>query len=222
MQMGLTILLVDDDQMLTEKTKNSLDWDSLGISMVFTAGNIHEAKGILKVFKVDILLCDVDMPMGSGLELVEWIRNSQMGMKCIVLSSYANFTDAQKALRLGSDNQLLKPISKKELEAELKKIDTAINMIKNMPDQSEMIMMFTRTKIDRNAILNNLNKEIEDLRIRVKLAAKAEVIAETMAYQGTIISIDGIILKLDNDYEKISFIRKKDKILTKLYQEDDN
>lgn len=122
MQMGLTILLVDDDQMLTEKTKNSLDWDSLGISMVFTAGNIHEAKGILKVFKVDILLCDVDMPMGSGLELVEWIRNSQMEMKCIFLSSYANFTYAQKALRLGSDNYLLKPISKKELEAELKEI----------------------------------------------------------------------------------------------------
>ena len=72
--MGLTILLVDDDQILTEKTKNSLNWDSLGIGMVFTANNIHEAKGILKVYKVDILLCDVDMPMGSGLELVEWIR----------------------------------------------------------------------------------------------------------------------------------------------------
>ena len=42
--MGLTILLVDDDQILTEKTKNSLNWDSLGIGMVFTANNIHEAR----------------------------------------------------------------------------------------------------------------------------------------------------------------------------------
>lgn len=50
--MGLTILLVDDDQILTEKTKNSLNWDSLGIGMVFTANNIHEAKGILKVYIV--------------------------------------------------------------------------------------------------------------------------------------------------------------------------
>lgn len=57
--MGLTILLVDDDQILIEKTKNSLNWDNLGIGMVFTANNIHEAKGILKVYKVDILLCDV-------------------------------------------------------------------------------------------------------------------------------------------------------------------
>lgn len=117
--MGLTILLVDDDQILTEKTKNSLNWDSLGIGMVFTANNIHEAKGILKVYKVDILLCDVDMPMGSGLELVEWIREEGMEIKCIFLSSYENFTYAQKALRLGSVNYLLKPISNKDLEAEL-------------------------------------------------------------------------------------------------------
>ena len=120
--MGLTILLVDDDQLLTEKTKNSLNWDGLGIDMVFTANNIHEAKGILKVYKVDILLCDVDMPMGSGLELVEWIRESKMEMKCIFLSSYANFTYAQKALRLGSVNYLLKPISNKDLETELKNV----------------------------------------------------------------------------------------------------
>ena len=117
--MGLTILLVDDDQILTEKTKNSLNWDSLGIGMVFTANNIHEAKGILKVYKVDILLCDVDMPMGSGLELVEWIREEGKDMKCIFLSSYANFTYAQKALRLGSVNYLLKPISNKDLELSL-------------------------------------------------------------------------------------------------------
>lgn len=80
--MGLTILLVDDDQILTEKQK-SLNWDNLGIGMVFTANNIHEAKGILKVYKVDILLCDVYMPMGSGLELVEWIREERKDMKCI-------------------------------------------------------------------------------------------------------------------------------------------
>ena len=120
--MELTILLVDDDQLLTEKTKNSLNWNELGIGMVFTANNIHEAKGILKVYKVDILLCDVDMPMGNGLELVEWIRESKMEIKCIFLSSYANFTYAQKALRLGSVNYLLKPISNKDLEAELKTV----------------------------------------------------------------------------------------------------
>lgn len=115
-----------------------------------------------------------------------------------------------------------KEMKRKEVEGELHKVETAINMMKNMSGQKEMLMMLTRTKIDRNAMLTNLNKEIEDLRIRMKLAAKAEVIAETMAYQGTIVSIDGIVLKLDNDYEKISFIRKMDKILTRMYKEEND
>lgn len=115
-----------------------------------------------------------------------------------------------------------KEMKRKEVEGELHKVETAINMMKNMSEQKEMLMMLTRTKIDRNAMLTNLNKEIEDLRIRMKLAAKAEVIAETMAYQGTIVSIDGIVLKLDNDYEKISFVRKKDKILTRMYKEEND
>ena len=46
--MGLTILLVDDDQILTEKTKKSLNWDNLGIGMVFTTNNIHRGKGNFK------------------------------------------------------------------------------------------------------------------------------------------------------------------------------
>lgn len=106
-----------------------------------------------------------------------------------------------------------KEMKRKEVEGELHKVETAINMMKNMSEQKEMLMMLTRTKIDRNAMLTNLNKEIEDLRIRMKLAAKAEVIAETMAYQGTIVSIDGIVLKLDNDYEKYPLLGRRTKFL---------
>ena len=70
--MGLTILLVDDDQILTEKTKNSLNWDSLGIGMVFTANNIHEAKGILKVYKVDICRWEAVLSLWSGYVRKGW------------------------------------------------------------------------------------------------------------------------------------------------------
>lgn len=111
-------------------------------------------------------------------------------------------------------------MKRKETEEEIKKVETAISMMKNMSGQREMMLMLTRTKIEKNAMLTELNKEIEDLKIRIKLAAKAEVIAETKAYQGTVISIDGIVLKLEDDYDKISFIRKNDKILTRMYQEE--
>lgn len=157
--MELTILLVDDDQLLTEKTKNSLNWSELGIGMVFTANNIHEAKGILKVYKVDILLCDVDMPMGNGLELVEWIRESKMEIKCIFLSSYANFTYAQKALRLGSVNYLLKPISNKDLEAELKTVCDGLIAERSSCNSKEKAQKEEEWK---NMLVQTLSDEVQE------------------------------------------------------------
>lgn len=120
--MEISILMVDDDRILVEKLEETVDWKRIGISMVFTANNIRQAQKILEEFPIQILLCDIDMPQGSGLELLEWLRNQEMQTECIFLSSYANFAYAQKALQLASREYLLKPISNYELEQALEKV----------------------------------------------------------------------------------------------------
>ena len=109
--MEISILMVDDDRILVEKLEETVDWKRIGISTVFTANNIRQAQKILEEFPIEILLCDIDMPQGSGLELLEWLRNHEIQTECIFLSSYANFAYAQKALSLASREYLLKPIS---------------------------------------------------------------------------------------------------------------
>ena len=59
------------------------------------------------------------MPQGSGLELLEWVREQELPVECIYLSSYAHFAYAQKALELHSRGYLLKPVSNKELSSVL-------------------------------------------------------------------------------------------------------
>ena len=86
--MEISILIVDDDKILVDKLEETVDWKGLNISMVFTANNIRQAQKILEEFPVDMLLCDIDMPQGSGLELLEWMRNQEMDTECIFLSSY--------------------------------------------------------------------------------------------------------------------------------------
>lgn len=120
--MEISILMVDDDRILVEKLEETVDWKRIGISMVFTANNIRQAQKILEEFPIQILLCDIDMPQGSGLELLEWLRNQEIQTECIFLSSYANFAYAQKALQLASREYLLKPISNYELEQALEKV----------------------------------------------------------------------------------------------------
>ena len=120
--MELSILIVDDDKLLVDKLEETVQWEKIGISMVFTAYNIRQAQKLLEEFPIQFLLCDIDMPQGSGLELLEWIRDNQMEVECVFLSSYANFAYAQKALRLSAREYLLKPISNQDFEAVLSRI----------------------------------------------------------------------------------------------------
>ena len=73
--MDISILIVDDDKLVVEKLVEGVNWKQLGIGIVLTAYNIRQAKEILEEARVDILLSDIEMPQGSGLELLEWVRN---------------------------------------------------------------------------------------------------------------------------------------------------
>lgn len=116
------ILLVDDDKLLVKKIKDTVRWDEIGISMVYTANSVRQAQKLIADFPIDILLCDIDMPQGNGLELLEWVRDQGYDIECAFLSSYANFAYAQKAVSLASKEYLLKPISSRDLEGALKRI----------------------------------------------------------------------------------------------------
>ncbi|MDL2232562.1 helix-turn-helix domain-containing protein [Ruminococcaceae bacterium OttesenSCG-928-L11] len=120
--MGISVLIVDDDKLLVDKLEETLDWQGLGVSTVLTASNIRQAQALLREFSIQLLLCDIDMPQGSGLELLEWVREQKLPVECAFLSSYANFAYAQKALMLNSREYLLKPISNDELEKSLRKL----------------------------------------------------------------------------------------------------
>ncbi len=120
--MGISILIVDDDRYLVEKLEETVQWERAGISMVFTAYNIRQAQRLIREFPIRLLLCDIDMPQGSGLELLEWVRSQKLRLECIFLSSYANFAYAQKALSLSTREYLLKPISSEELESAVTRV----------------------------------------------------------------------------------------------------
>jgi Response regulator containing CheY-like receiver domain and AraC-type DNA-binding domain len=111
----MKVLLVDDDKYVIEGMSLGIDWQGLGITDLFISYDIVKAKQILKANPIDIMICDIEMPLGSGLDLLEWVRNEKMETKNIFLTSYADFDYAQKAISLGSFDYFLKPIDYKKL-----------------------------------------------------------------------------------------------------------
>ncbi|MEK4327317.1 helix-turn-helix domain-containing protein [Paenibacillus sp. FSL R7-0312] len=106
----MNILLVDDDYYVIAALQKKMDWTLLQIETVFTANNVSQAQDILENHSVQILISDIEMPQGSGLELLAWIRERQYRIQTILLTNYADFNYAQKAIELQSFEYFLKPI----------------------------------------------------------------------------------------------------------------
>lgn len=126
----MKLLIVDDGQYVVEYLKHLLDWRSFGIEHVLTSTNSIEAKHILDDNGIDILITDIRMPEVSGIDLLEHIHQSKLKTKVIFLSGYSQFDYAQKAIRLGILDYLLKPVDKEDME---KAIAQAIKSIEAMP-----------------------------------------------------------------------------------------
>ena len=65
----MNICIVDDDKYVVEKIVEGMEWKQWDIDGVYVAYNIKQAKDILSTRQIDILLSDIEMPQGSGLEL---------------------------------------------------------------------------------------------------------------------------------------------------------
>lgn len=145
----MNICIVDDDKYVVEKIVEGIDWKKWDIGEVYVAYNIKHAKEILSLQQVDILLSDIEMPQGSGLELLEWVREQKLDVECIYLSSYAHFAYAQKALELHSKGYLLKPVSNKELENVLEDL---VEQIRQKKDDGGESIQQEKEKYWRNLL----------------------------------------------------------------------
>ncbi len=113
--MQMNVLLVDDDILCVEGIRCCVDWKSLGVDRVFSAYSMAQAQKVLREQPVAIILSDVEMPKGSGLELLRWVREMNYRPVCVLLTSYATFQYAKQAIELGVMDYLMKPADKAAL-----------------------------------------------------------------------------------------------------------
>lgn len=116
------LLIVDDEAIAVESLKQGINWSGLGIVRVFTAYNAQQAQEIIRNEAIDILVCDIEMPQGSGLDLLQWVREYNPAIEAIFLTCHADFHYAKQAIQLGSFDYLLKPVPFSELETVVGKV----------------------------------------------------------------------------------------------------
>ena len=108
---GLDVLLVDDELDVVEGIADGVDFAALGLEEVYVAQTSQRAKELLQSRDIGVMVTDIEMPGGSGLELLEWVRDNQMEVVTLFCTGFANFNYAQKAVELHSFDYFLKPIA---------------------------------------------------------------------------------------------------------------
>jgi len=109
------VMLVDDEPSVLEGLAYTMPWEELEVEQVHQASSAVEALALLNRHHVDIVITDIRMPGMSGLELIQEIRRSWSGIRCIILSGHGEFEYAQEAIRMETTDYLLKPIEADEL-----------------------------------------------------------------------------------------------------------
>lgn len=124
----MNILLVDDEVITIKGMMDGINWKKCGIDgKVFVAYNSVEALDIIHNNKVDLILCDIEMPGENGIELLKKIYEIDSTIKVIFLTCHAKFEYAREALRLGCKDYILKPAPYDQVEKTVLKVVNEIN-----------------------------------------------------------------------------------------------
>lgn len=108
----MKILIVEDNIILCNMIEK---WLQKNGYVVLTAIDEPGARSILKKNEISLVLGDVRLPVGDGISLLEWMVKNGMEVPYIVMTDYACFPDAVRAVKLGAKDYLPKPVFQEQL-----------------------------------------------------------------------------------------------------------
>lgn len=110
----LRVLLVDDEIMIREGFKRLFDWEAHDCEVVGEAADGMEALAQIDTLRPDIVIMDINIPIMSGLKVIQLSRIKHPQIAYVIVSGYDDFSYCQQALRLQITDYILKPVNYEE------------------------------------------------------------------------------------------------------------
>lgn len=174
------VMIVDDEIPAREILSYIINWEETEFKIVYSASNGKEAFDNYLDIKPDLIITDIQMPVMDGLDLIEEIQKVNKAQKFLILSCYEDFTYAQRAMKMGVTDYLIKDlITPNDLYGILAKTKTDLENIKfkniETKNENKLLDFFKKNKdiALRKLIFNNISDEdshvlIENLNLNLK------------------------------------------------------
>ena len=127
----LKVLIVDDDRLARKGLITVMPWEKYGMEVAGECANGVQALEFLGRNRVDLVFSDLEMPVMSGLELIERARGRFPELPFVVLTVHTDFEFIQKVLRLGAIDYIAKvQLDQENLDVVLKRISERLRGVR--------------------------------------------------------------------------------------------
>lgn len=133
------IVIIDDEKWIRTLITKLLPYDEFPIKVIGEAEDGRDGLEVLKRKRPDIVLTDIRMPLLSGLDLIGAINEILPKTEIIIISGFDNFEYAQKALKLGVLDFLLKPVEEDDLKKAVGKAVTSLQEKASMRNEAMLL-----------------------------------------------------------------------------------
>jgi two-component system response regulator YesN len=147
------VLLVDDETINYQLFEKLVNWKENGFQIVGTASDGLEALQQYEKLEPDLIFMDIQLPLMDGLECVRCIREENKEVQIVIVSAYGDFSYAQKAIRYGVQDFLLKPVSRIMLNQLVQKMHGVLEARQKMNAQGT----------EKNYFENEVAKHLREL-----------------------------------------------------------
>jgi response regulator RpfG family c-di-GMP phosphodiesterase len=157
-----SVLVVDDDLAVRELLAEGLE--SFGYP-ARTAGGAEEALEIIKEAPPHLVLSDIDMPGGTGFDLLEEIKAHDSDLDVIMVTGAIDADTAIQAIRQGASDYVTKPFNLEEVQIVVERtLDKRRLLDENRAYQErleELVARRTRELVERNKEVGRLYGELQ-------------------------------------------------------------
>lgn len=144
----MKILIIEDEKPLSDAIVEYLDGEGHLCEVVY---NFQDAVEKIELYLYDCMVVDINLPDGSGLDLIRLLKKKAIPGGIIVVSARNSLDNRIEGLEIGADHYLTKPFHLAELNAHLKSIhrrisyngsnELILNEIKLIPDEHRAFVL---------------------------------------------------------------------------------
>ena len=154
----IRIVLADDHQILLDGLKRLIDAKG-DMQVVATATDAASAIDATREHRPDVLVLDISMPGGGGLEVARRIREMELPTKIVVLTMYAEDRYVMEAVRLGAAGYVLKRSADSELTEAIRAVAAGEAYL--TPTAVRLLLATQQTETGRtDALLSPREREV--------------------------------------------------------------